>query len=138
MPSTTACPAWRSLWARASGKREPPPASCARRPPGQERRQRRVRLPGKLDLWHVTAIEDKLARARKRLGHVARERDRHEPVAATPDEQRICLKRAQPRPEALLAMWLVEIDLARGGVEGGTPGRCQVRAEELVDTRCRP
>jgi hypothetical protein len=61
-----------------------------------------VGLFGTLDLWHVSAVELEMARARKSVGDVPREGDRYEPVAAAPDEQRIRLQCPQPRPEALL------------------------------------
>jgi hypothetical protein len=60
-----------------------------------------VSVFGTLDLWHMSAVELEMTRARKSVSDVARERDRYELVAATPDEQRIRLQCAQPRPEAV-------------------------------------
>ena len=66
----------------------------------QEAPDRRVRLPRRLELRHVPAVELDVPRARQRLAHVAGERDRDEPVLLPPDEQRLVLQRAQPGPEA--------------------------------------
>ena len=44
----------------------------------------------------------------------------------------------QPRPEAVLAVRLVEVDLARGGVERGAAGGCQVGAQELIHPSSGP
>ena len=38
----------------------------------------------------------------------------------------------EPGPEAVVAVRLVQVDVARRGVEGGPPARRQVRAQELV------
>ena len=52
---------------------------------------RRVRLPRRLELRHVPAVELEVLRARQRLAHVARERDRDEAVLPAPHEQRLVL-----------------------------------------------
>jgi len=105
---------------------------------GQKRGERSVGLLGTLDLRHVSTVEFEMAGARKSVLDVAREGDRDEPVAAPPDEQRISLKRPQPRPEALLPVRLLEIDMACCSVEGGPAGRCEIGAQELVDAGGSP
>jgi hypothetical protein len=81
-----------------------------------------VGLFGTLDLRDVSAVELEVPSARKCVGDVAREGDRYEPVAATPDEQRIRLQCLQPWPEALCAVRFLEIDLTGCGVERGPAG----------------
>ena len=106
----------------ATGSR--PAARSAPDPtPAQELAERRVGLLRSLDLRHVAAVELEMAGARQRLGHVALEGDRHEPVAAAPHEQGVGLQRSQARPEALGTARLVEADLARRGVERRPTGR---------------
>ena len=64
--------------------------------------------------------------------------DRDELVLAAPDEHRLGLKLLQPGPKAVVAVGLVEVDVAGGRVEGGAAARGQVGAQELVDARGRP
>jgi hypothetical protein len=49
-----------------------------------------VCLPGPLHLRHVPAVQLDVTGLRESLGDVPRERDRHQRVVATPDEQGIC------------------------------------------------
>src|SRR5580704_9186417 len=104
----------------------------------EEAAHRVVRLSRQLDLGYVAAVELELTSVRQRFGDVARKGARDEPVALAPDEQRIGTQIAQPCPEAVRAVGLLEVDVARGGVEGGAAGRREVRAQELVDAGCRP
>src|SRR5207248_10879280 len=67
---------------------------------GEELANRIVGLARRLDLRHVSAVELDMTSPRQRLGHMPREGDRDEPVASTPDEQRVGLPTAQSRPEA--------------------------------------
>ena len=95
-------------------------------------------LAGTLDLGHVSAVELQVTSVGQRVGDVPREGDRDESVAPTPDEQRVGLQLAQPRPEAALAVGFLQVDVTRGGVERGPTGRRQVRTQELVDAGCGP
>ena len=89
-----------------------------------------------LELGDVAAVELEVLGRRKRIAARAGEADRHEAVLATPDEQRFGgLSDAQPRPEPIGAVRLLEVDVARGGVERGTAARSQIGAQELVDRR---
>jgi len=54
---------------------------------GEERADRIVGGPRQLHLRHVPAVELEVAGLRESLGNVPGERDRHERVAAPPDEQ---------------------------------------------------
>src|SRR5947208_12613091 len=89
---------------------------------GEELANRIVGLARRLDLRHVSAVELDMTSPRQRLGHMPREGDRDEPGASTPDEQRVGLQTAQSRPEAALPGGLLQVDLARGGVEGRPTG----------------
>src|ERR1035441_871867 len=51
---------------------------------------------------------------------------------------RIGLQPTQPGPEACLAVRLLQVDVASGGIEGGPTGRRQVCAQELIDAGCGP
>src|SRR2546430_11135239 len=65
---------------------------------GEELANRIVGLTGTLDLRHVSAVELDMTSPRQRRGDMAREVDRDEPVASTPDEQRVGLQPAQAGP----------------------------------------
>ncbi len=119
--------ALRELW--------PPPGAWAL---GEELHDSGMGGPGHFHLRHVAAVELEMTRARQCGLDMAREPDRHEPVAPSPDEERIGLKRWQPGPEPLLAVGLLEVDLACRGVEGGASGARLVGAQELVDADGRP
>ncbi len=69
---------------------------------------------------------------------MAREPDGHQRVTATPDEEGLRLEPAQPDPETVLAVRRLEVDLARSGIERRAPGRGEIGAQKLVDTRSRP
>ena len=109
-----------SVEARAAGSANMRRCRSSR---AQEPPDRRVRLPRRLELRHVPAVELDVPRARQRLAHVAGERDRDEPVLPAPDEQRLVLQSAQPGPEAVVALRLVEVDVAQRGVERGAAAR---------------
>src|SRR4051794_34288901 len=80
----------------------------------EELRQRGVRFARALELGHVPAVELEVARARKRIGDVAGEADRHERVLAAPHEQRRRAGLAPAGPETLVP---------RGRLNRGPPGR---------------
>src|SRR5512144_484589 len=79
---------------------------------GQETGHGGVGGARQLDLRDMAAVELQVPRARQRLGHVAGERERDEPVAPAPHEQRLRVERAQARPEAGVAVRLLEVDVA--------------------------
>src|SRR5829696_9367435 len=93
---------------------------------------------GTLDLGDVAAGELYVPCARNVGPHVAREADGHELIPTSPDEQRLGAERAQARPEAVGAVRLLEVDLARGGVERDAPAGGEVRAQELVERGLQP
>ena len=95
-------------------------------------------LRGPLDLRHVAAVELDVTGRRQRVGDVAREGDRDEPVAPAPHEQRTGLQTTEAGPEAFRAVRFLQVDVACSGIEGGAAGRRQVGAQELVDAGCGP
>jgi len=64
--------------------------------------------------------------------HVAAKADGHERVVEAPDEQRVGRELGQARPEAVVSVRLVEVDVARRGVEGGPSAPREVSPHELV------
>src|SRR6185436_11620186 len=141
---------------RSSARSSPPPGrsqispiSCwARRRSGsrttrasrsactaEEPRDPLVRLARALELRHVAAVQLEVLGLRERLADVAGEGDRDERVLATPDEERWRVQRRQAGPEAVRAVRLLEVDVARGGVEGGAAPRGEIGPQELVDAR---
>src|ERR1041385_1992030 len=91
-----------------------------------------------LDLWHVPAVQLHMLSRGKHFLHVAGEADRHDAVTLAPHEQRLVLESREPRPEAVLAVRLFEVDVAGGRIEGRAAARPQGRAQELVDARGGP
>ena len=91
-------------------------------------------LAGTLDLRHVSAVELDMTSPRPRLGDMPREGDRDEPVASTPDEQRIGLQPAQAGPETVLAVGFLQVDMARRERRrpGGAGGRDDVQLRALA------
>ena len=105
----------------------------------EEARQRRVGLARGLELGHVAAVELEVSRARaapratwraKAIGTRRSWRPQTNSASAP--------SVAQARPEAVLAVGLLEVDLARRRVEGGAAARGEVAAQELVDAGRRP
>ncbi len=64
---------------------------------------------------------------------MAHEAARYERVLGAPDEHRLSLQLLQAGPEALLAVGLVHIDVARALVEGESSRGRQIGTQELVD-----
>src|SRR4051794_31846378 len=69
---------------------------------------------------------------------MALEADRDDPVATAPEEQRARLERLDPRPEAIRSLAFLEVDVARGGVEGNAAAGRVIAPQELVDARGGP
>src|SRR2546423_9707386 len=88
---------------------------------------------GRRAVRHVSEEEFERTRPWQRVDDMRREGDRDEPVTSTPDEQRIGLQPAQAGPEAVLAVGVLQVDMARPGVESRPTGRRPVCAQELVD-----
>ena len=74
----------------------------------RERGESIVCLARLLHLRHVPAVQLDVTGLRESLGHVPRERDRNQRVAATPDEQGIRLEPAQPGPETVVTVGCLE------------------------------
>jgi hypothetical protein len=106
--------------------------------PGEELAHRGMRLPRTLELRNVSAVELDVARAGQGSLDMLHEREGHQRVVATPDEQRVALQVAQSRPEAAVAVGLVEVDVARSLIKGRPAARRQVAAQELIDARRNP
>src|SRR5436853_7574596 len=83
-----------------------------------------------LDLRNVAGVESHVLRRRDRIAYMALEPCRHQRIPVAPDEQRGRLEIAQAVPEAL---GVLQVDLARGGVERGSATGGRVGAQELVD-----
>jgi hypothetical protein len=64
---------------------------------------RRVRLPRPLDLRHLSEVDLEVARPNQGVAYMTCAGDRHEAVAASPDEERIGREATQRRPGVLLA-----------------------------------
>src|SRR5688500_10951722 len=96
---------------------------------GEEAADCAVDLPRALELGHVAAVELDVGGLGEPLADMAREADRHERVATAPDEQRLGRERLETLPEP---RGILEVDVARRGVERHAPARAEVRAHELV------
>src|SRR4051794_35262134 len=70
----------------------------------QERGQGGVGLRGPLELRDVAAVELDVLGGGQRLGHVPREADRDELVAAAPEEERARRALLEPVPEPVLTV----------------------------------
>ena len=97
-----------------------------------------VGLARPLELRHVAAVELEVLGGGERRADVAREADRHERGPCGPT-------RTAPRRRARaggvqkpFAVRLLQVDVARRGVERGAAARRQVGAQELVDAGGRP
>src|SRR5437764_8269897 len=97
-----------------------------------------MRLAWPFDLGHVPAVELEMLGVGKGIGDMLRERDRYELVSTSPHEQRIALQCLQPRPEAVIAVRLLEVDLTGRGVERGAAGGREISTKELVHAGSRP
>src|SRR3954471_4039858 len=99
---------------------------------------RGVRLAGHLQLRDVAAVELNMTGPRQRPLDVLSECERHEGVLAPPDEQCVALEAPEARPETVVTVGLVHVDVAGGLVERRAPARCEIAAQELVDARGDP
>jgi hypothetical protein len=86
----------------------------------------------------MSAVELKVAGMRNGFGDVTGKGDRYELVPAAPDKQGFRLECPEPRPEAVLPVRFLEVDLSGRGVERRPAGRSEVCAQKLVDAGGRP
>jgi len=93
---------------------------------------------GALELGDVAAVELEVDSARECALDVTHEGDRDEDILVAPDEQGGRAELLEAGPEALLAVGLVEVDVAGAFGEGVAAGGGQVGAEELIDAGRRP
>ena len=89
------------------------------------------------ELRDVPAVELEVPCAGQRSADVAGERDRDEVVVAAPDEQARRLQAGEPRPEAVRAVRLVEVDVAGGRVAAGTSAGTRRRPRRSSPPRRR-
>jgi hypothetical protein len=85
------------------------PFSAGRSPACEEVAHGGVRRPRQLDLRNVAAVELDVVRSGERVGDMAGERQRDEPITSPPHEERLGGGALQARPEAIGAVRRLEV-----------------------------